>query len=154
MELEGGIHVVAVTGNHDDPALWQRLAPYLEGAGVTVVAQPRRPADAVRSLSDALHVRGHEVRLMIPMYARQPGSKTRYEGTAALGFGAVSYRILELRDSDAAVILTTHDPEQGLAVADRVVILESGRIVYDGPGRQDAGEFRKIFAEVVGSAKP
>lgn len=42
--------VVAVTGNHDDPALWERLAPYLAGAGVTVVAQPATPERAVRSL--------------------------------------------------------------------------------------------------------
>lgn len=51
--------VVAVTGNHDDPDLWSRLAPYLEGAGVWITGRAMGPVDAVRSLDLAagrLHV--------------------------------------------------------------------------------------------------
>jgi exonuclease SbcD len=51
--------VVAVTGNHDDPELWSRLAPYLEGAGIVVAGRPLPPAEAVRSLdlgAGTLHV--------------------------------------------------------------------------------------------------
>jgi DNA repair protein SbcD/Mre11 len=33
--------VVAVTGNHDDPALWEHLAPYLAPRGITVVGRVR-----------------------------------------------------------------------------------------------------------------
>ena len=75
-----------------------------------------------------------------------------FTGLDPLSAERFSRHILELRDSEAAVILTTHDLEQGLAVADRVVILESGRIVYEGEGKQDAATFRKVFSELTGGA--
>ena len=40
-----GAKVVAVPGNHDSADLFEVLAPYLEGAGVTLVARPRRPEE-------------------------------------------------------------------------------------------------------------
>ena len=75
-----------------------------------------------------------------------------YTGLDTLSAERFSRHILELRESEAAVILTTHDLEQGLAVADRVVILESGRIVYEGEGKQDAAAFREVFSELTGGA--
>ena len=33
--------VVAVTGNHDDPSLWEHLAPYLAPRGITVIGRVR-----------------------------------------------------------------------------------------------------------------
>lgn len=51
--------VIAVTGNHDDPELWSRLAPYLEGVGITIAGRPLPPESAVRSLElagETLHV--------------------------------------------------------------------------------------------------
>ena len=33
--------VVAVTGNHDDPSLWEHLAPYLAPQGITVIGRVR-----------------------------------------------------------------------------------------------------------------
>ncbi len=52
--------VVAVTGNHDDPDLWEHLAPYLAPRGITVAGRVRGAArDAVVTVATAagpLHV--------------------------------------------------------------------------------------------------
>ena len=52
--------VVAVTGNHDDPHLWEHLAPYLAPRGIIVVGRVRgRAEDAVVTVETAagpLHV--------------------------------------------------------------------------------------------------
>ena len=72
-----------------------------------------------------------------------------YTGLDPISAERLTRQIIELASSNAAVLLTTHDVEQGLEVADRVVILESGRIVYQGAGKQDPGEFRKTFAELT-----
>ena len=45
--------VVAVPGNHDDPALWGHLAPLLVGRNVTMVATVRDPAGAVHDVATA-----------------------------------------------------------------------------------------------------
>ena len=52
--------VVAITGNHDDPDLWEHLAPYLEARRIHVAGRVRGAAeDAVRTIDTAagpLHV--------------------------------------------------------------------------------------------------
>lgn len=51
--------VLAIAGNHDDPAFWTHLEPYLAGAGVHVAGRPVPPERAVLSLdtpSGPLHV--------------------------------------------------------------------------------------------------
>ncbi len=107
--------VVAVTGNHDDPALWQRLAPYLEGAGVTVVAQPRRPADAVRSL-DLGAGRVHVACLpwldawLLQHAAGLSGAETRghYAEKAAGVIGAYAEELRARRAPGDAAVLMAH----------------------------------------------
>jgi heme exporter protein A len=73
-----------------------------------------------------------------------------YTGLDPISAERFSRHILELREAHAATILTTHDLDVGLGVADRVTILDAGRIVYEGRGRQDTGDFRKVFEEVTG----
>ncbi len=51
--------VVAIAGNHDDPDLWQNLAPYLAARGVHVAGRIMAAEHAVRSIETAagpLHV--------------------------------------------------------------------------------------------------
>jgi len=46
------------------------------------------------------------------------------------------------------VVMTTHDLERGLAVADRVVILAKGRVVFEAPRTElDASAFRDAYRQ-------
>jgi heme exporter protein A len=107
-----------------------------------------RADSLVRSLSRGMHQRLTIARALLHkptlLLLDEP-----YTGLDPISAERFSTQILELRDSKAAVILTTHDLGQGLEVADRVVILESGRIAYEGKGGQDPDQFRKTFAEVT-----
>lgn len=56
----------------------------------------------------------------------------------------------ELAAGGRTVILTTHDLELGLEVADRVAILSGGRIGFQAPATgMSLHEFRRIYAEQV-----
>ncbi len=52
------------------------------------------------------------------------------------------------------IVTVTHSLERGLAIADRVVIMANGRIVYDAPveGRSPA-EFRAVYDAYVGGGR-
>ena len=51
-----------------------------------------------------------------------------------------------LRDSGRTALLVTHDPLDVLALADRVIVIEAGRIVEDGPVRRVLTRPRSAFA--------
>jgi ABC-type sugar transport system ATPase subunit len=78
------------------------------------------------------------------------------EPTAALGV-AQTRQVLQLVRSTAArghgVILITHDVQQVLEVADRVVVLRLGRVVHDGPAAElDAIRLLELMAGLVATA--
>ncbi len=53
-------------------------------------------------------------------------------------------------ESGGAVLLTTHNVEEGLALSDEVAILSGGRIAYHEPkGKTSASEFRSLYARVA-----
>ncbi len=55
-----------------------------------------------------------------------------------------------LAASGRTVVMTTHDLDLGLEVADRVAILAGGRIGFQAPAKGlDTREFRRIYAEQV-----
>ena len=54
--------------------------------------------------------------------------------------------IISRRDTSRTVIMTTHDLERAVALADRVAALEDGRIVYDEARPPDRDEIRGLFA--------
>ncbi|MBE0691850.1 MAG: ABC transporter ATP-binding protein [Aquamicrobium sp.] len=64
-----------------------------------------------------------------------------------------------LRELGATVIMVTHDPEEALSTGDRVVLMQSGRIVqtgtgsdlYDRPASAYAAEFFSTFNKVRGA---
>lgn len=52
------------------------------------------------------------------------------------------------------IVTVTHSLERGLAIADRVVILVNGRIVYDAPAQGRApAEFRAVYDAYVGGGR-
>jgi molybdate transport system ATP-binding protein len=51
-----------------------------------------------------------------------------------------------LADARAPVLLVTHDPLDALALADRAVVLEAGRVVEEGPVRDVLSQPRSAFA--------
>ncbi|UYP19002.1 ATP-binding cassette domain-containing protein [Rhodococcus sp. Z13] len=57
-----------------------------------------------------------------------------------------------LREAGRTALLVTHDPLDVLALADRAVVLENGRIVEDGPARQVLTRPRSAFgARIAGT---
>ncbi len=68
--------------------------------------------------------------------AQEPELLVLDEPTASLDFGN-QLRVLEhialLRDLGLGVLMSTHQPEHALRIADRVVLLAEGRIIADGP---------------------
>lgn len=124
-------------------------APSTIGEALDRADLHNRSDSPVRSLSRGMHQRLTIARALLHhpslLLLDEP-----YTGLDPISADRLSRQIGELATSNAAVVLTTHDVEQGLEVADRVVILESGRIVYQGEGKQDPGEFRKTFAEITG----
>jgi len=50
-----------------------------------------------------------------------------------------------LRESGCAALMVTHDPEEAMAIADRVVVLRDGRVEHDGPPATVYFEPRSLF---------
>ena len=59
--------------------------------------------------------------------------------------------IISRRDTSRTVIMTTHDLERAVALADRVAALEDGRLVYDEARSPDSDEVRGMYVSIVGS---
>ncbi len=122
--------------------------PSAIGDSLTQADLYNRAESPVRSLSRGMHQRLTIARALIHnpslLLLDEP-----YTGLDPLSAERLSQQIGVVASSGAAVLLTTHDVEQGLGVADRVVILESGRVVYRGSGKHDPGEFRKTFVELT-----
>ena len=56
-----------------------------------------------------------------------------------------------LRDTGRTALLVTHDLIDALSLADRVIVLEAGRIVEDGPTRTVLAQPRSAFAARIAS---
>jgi ABC-type multidrug transport system ATPase subunit len=49
------------------------------------------------------------------------------------------------------IVLTTHNLERGLALSDRILILNRGRIVYEGSSRRlDVASLRELYQQSTG----
>ena len=56
--------------------------------------------------------------------------------------------------ADRTAIVVTHDPLDALLLADRVVVLESGRVVEEGPSRDVLARPRSAFAGRLAGPEP
>jgi exonuclease SbcD len=107
--------VVAVTGNHDDPDLWEHLAPYLAPRRITVAGRVRgAAAEAVLTVPTAagpLHVGAlpwlETQRLGLAPGADRRGARATYADDAAgiLDVLARELRARRAADGGAAVLL-------------------------------------------------
>lgn len=107
-----------------------------------------RADSPVRSLSRGMHQRLTIARAVLHgpslLLLDEP-----YTGLDPVSADRLSELLSRFREQGTAAILTTHDLERGLAAADRVAILESGRLVHEGTSKLDPKEFRKIFADAT-----
>ncbi|HEY6040705.1 MAG TPA: heme ABC exporter ATP-binding protein CcmA [Anaerolineae bacterium] len=76
-----------------------------------------------------------------------------YTGLDANSSDTLESILSEARESKAAVLFSSHDFERALAVCDRAVIINNGRVVYDAPRNEwhDLAGFRQIYAEKIDS---
>jgi exonuclease SbcD len=108
--------VVAVAGNHDDPALWNHLAPYLAGRGIHVAGRVRPVADAVVTLTTAagpLHAAmlpwPDPAQMRLDAGASVQDARTRWAdrvGALMLDYGAEAVR--RRRDQGGVAVLVGH----------------------------------------------
>jgi len=93
---------------------------------------------------------------MAAIMITHPGALLLDEPTRGLDYAAKQelVRILhEWRDGGVAILLVTHDVELAAAVADRIVLLESGRITADG-APAEVLESSNLFAPQVAQLFP
>lgn len=69
-----------------------------------------------------------------------------FTGLDALSGDRLSDLILETKGRDTTIALATHDIDRGVALADRVLLMESGRIVFDATGGTSE-EVRRLLLE-------
>jgi len=77
-----------------------------------------------------------QLALIARALAQEPDLLVMDEPTASLDFGnqiRVLERVANLRSQGIAVLMSTHQPEHALRVADRIALLSAGRIVGIGP---------------------
>ena len=159
-EIRRGIGLVShASFLYPDLTVRENLSFYAQLYGLTdvpaVVEEATERADLsaradspVRSLSRGMHQRLTIARAVLHrpslLLLDEP-----YTGLDPVSADRLSALLTQLRERDTAAILTTHDLERGLAEADRVAIMESGRLVHEGTGKQDPKTFRKLFADVT-----
>lgn len=117
-------------------------------------APSRRDRDVVRASLDRLgigrlaervytQISGGErqLALVARALAQEAGILILDEPTASLDFGnqlRVLAEVRRLRDDGIGILMSTHQPEHALEAADRIALLEQGRIVAQGPPRETA----------------
>jgi ABC-type multidrug transport system ATPase subunit len=69
-----------------------------------------------------------------------------YTGLDALSAERLSQRLFDLK-TGTTIVLTTHDIERGVSVADRMLVMEAGRITFDATGGT-ADEVRRVLLEI------
>jgi heme exporter protein A len=75
-----------------------------------------------------------------------------YTGLDAVGATALSTALLELKAAGAALILVTHNIDEGLALATRVAVMHQGRFArVDSRDNVDAARFAGEYRALVGA---
>lgn len=73
-----------------------------------------------------------------------------FSGLDEDGCNVLTELVRDFTRSGGSLLLTTHSVERGLDVADRVVILERGRVAFESDASVvDANEIRRVYTEVA-----
>lgn len=118
-----------------------RIQSLLDRVGLS-----RRASDPVRAFSRGLHQRLGIARVMLHdpsiILLDEP-----YTGLDANAVETLNQMLDEAAAEGKTVILTTHDLEQGLRGATRAVIIDRGKIVFDGKAKDQA--IREAYASTI-----
>lgn len=168
-QLPGGLAVRAAVGliSHQSllyPALTAREnvlfaarlhgVPHSEDAALAALTALRIAdrADApVRSLSRGMQQRVSIARAIVHRPALLLLDEP-YTGLDESGAQALTQVLRERRDDGAALLLVTHNLQEGLQLATKAAILRAGRFVrQDSRSAIDAGEYPKLYRELAGA---
>jgi heme exporter protein A len=69
-----------------------------------------------------------------------------FTGLDALSAEKLETLLTDIKGQDTTVALATHDIERGVALADRILLMEAGRIVFDATGAS-GDELRRLLLE-------
>jgi len=69
-----------------------------------------------------------------------------FTGLDALSAEKLHVLLTDLKGQDTTIALATHDIERGVALADRILVMEAGRIVFDATGAT-VDEVRRLLLE-------
>ena len=123
-----------------------RVEEVLRQVGLT-----ERADQPVRELSRGLLQRASVARALLPdpevVLLDEP-----FTGLDRQACEVLRRRLETLRERGRTVVLVTHDLAAGLGLADRVVVLQRGRLVLDRPADGlDAAALERLYLEVLGS---
>lgn len=76
-----------------------------------------------------------------------------FSGLDPLGQFAIKRAILRARAKGVTVLLSTHSWEKVSDIGERLVILNGGRKVYDGPGPEDMTQYLALFKSLLAPRK-
>lgn len=114
----------------------------------------QRARDPVRTLSRGLQQRLTIARALL----HEPAILLLDEPYSGLDAQSAAELTALLRDQATAgrtVLLATHDLEQGLELANRVAILNAGRLVHEQPASGlTAASFRRLYLDVITGGRP
>jgi len=69
-----------------------------------------------------------------------------FTGLDALSAEKLHDLLTDIKGKDTTIVLATHDIERGVALADRILLMEAGRIVFDATGAT-GDEVRRLLLE-------
>ena len=75
-----------------------------------------------------------------------------FTGLDAVASERLNNLLNEIKGREVTVLLATHDIERGVAIADRVLLMDGGRIVFDATGATNTtghmvDEIRRLLLE-------
>ena len=109
----------------------------------------RRSSEAIRNFSRGMHQRLAVARAFLHnpslLLLDEP-----YTGLDQKASTVLNQILKNLHDEGKTAIITTHNIEQGLEIADKVAVLSKGYVVYEkSKNKINIDEFKKLYTEIA-----